>query len=278
MKPSDASEQLRLEILAKEAAEYGAQKKQAAPAESEVSEQPVEEAVPIEELPPPTSQQMEQAESFIRQARLARTRGQGAQATAYLKQAEGVAPNAPAVLEFIGDDFIERKQYRNAKEVYAKAFKLAPDNVSLEKKFAFAVLKTTSFGGPEMYSEYEVMANSKIAIGLSAMVPGLGQLVTGEIAKGIGFMTVWVGCLAWLVLAPGGHPAANHGQESALKELISSLFAKGATTSLQPIIFLPLGIAVITYLCSLFDSSMKAKSSQRIKIDRPKPPENLPFE
>jgi len=252
----DPELQKRLHRLEQEAAQLREQ--------ISAAQTPTEPAEP--QLPPPTAEQIENAENLIRQARLARSRGLGAQATEFLNQAEAVAPNAPIVLEFIGDDYAERGHFKKAREVYKKALEYAPNNVAIDRKHAEMVFKTSNFGSLELYSDFEVMANAKRAMIFTYIFPGAGQLVTGQWIKGGVMLGIWLLTLLGIVLLPRGQQL----QGASLIEI------KGHALNLW---VLPLlAIAFIDYIVAVADSTMAAKSAQVKKIAHPEPPDKLPFE
>jgi tetratricopeptide (TPR) repeat protein len=239
--------------------------------------EPEAEPEPEVELPPPTPEQLTAADNFIRQARLARTRGQNAQAADFLKKAEQAAPNAPAVLEFIGDDLAERKQFKQAREMYQKALKLAPKNVALERKFAETVLHTSALGSAAMYSEFEVSASKRAATIFSAIIPGAGQIFTGEYVKGALMFVFWAACIVLLI--------HDHDQFAGLFHLFGSkaLSDNFKATSFNGKLLIPLFIGFLIWISSIFDIKMgggggMGMSGPKPPPSHPVPPANLPFE
>lgn len=212
-----------------------------------------------------SKEQIDRAEQLIRQARLARSRGQNTQAMEYLKQAEAAAPQNPTVLEFIGDNFAENRRFKEAREVYQRAHKLAPHNAAIERKWANSILRTNPVD-PIAYSDLEVMASGKIAVLLTVVVPGLGQVVTKEFAKGITIFVLWVACVIWLVSIP-------HGIKG-----LTDLFAKSAAEQFHPIVLAPLGFGFFVWLGAVLDANFSSKSFVRRPVDRPTPLDNLPYE
>lgn len=269
--------QQRLEQLEREAAELRRQL-EGGPA-SEVSEKSDELTAPIEvseevdatpeepEAPPPTREQLDQAENFIRQARLARSRGLTSQANEFLAKAEAAAPTSPIVLEFIGDDNAERGQYRKAKEAYQKALTVDPKNAAIERKYGMMVLKADTHLNLAMYSDYEVVANAKRATILTCFLPGLGQLVTGEKVKGSIIMALWVGTIVLIRVLP-------NGVKSLMELMTANIGARGFDMGVLGLA----AFALLLHIGAIVDSSMKAKSYESIKILHPEPPEKLPFE
>ncbi|HEY3782191.1 MAG TPA: tetratricopeptide repeat protein [Fimbriimonadaceae bacterium] len=263
--------QQRLAQLEKEAAALREQlSKEPAAAEPEPEPEP--------ELPPPTHEQLAAADNFIRQARLARSRNQSAQASDFLKKAEQAVPNAPAVLEFIGDDLAERKQFKQAREMYQKALKLAPKNVALERKFAETILHTTALGNAALYSEFEVTSSRRAGTIFSAIIPGSGQIFSGEYVKGASMFIVWLVCIIWLLHDKDQFAGLFHIFGS---KALSTDFSKNAFDGK---LLIPLFIAFLVWIISIFDmkmgggGGMGGMNAPKAPPTHPTPPANLPFE
>jgi tetratricopeptide (TPR) repeat protein len=225
---------------------------------------PVPEPTP-EVVTPPTRAELDKAEKLIQQARLAKSRGKAAQMAAYLKQAEEAAPNAPMVLEFIGDQYLEQKRTGDARAAYKKAHDLDPKNVGVERKWAMTIVSSAPMGDPMMLAEYESMASSKIAAVLSGIVPGLGQIVLGEFAKGAFIVVVWLGMLLWMLPY---HP---------VQMIASVISGKDSKAPFQPIILVPAFIAFVLWVSAIFDAKMTSGLGRK-PIARPAPPDSRPFE
>ncbi len=86
-----------------------------AAAPSEVKE---EEVAPV--IPLPSPEQADKAEQLIRQSMLEKRRGNKVEATDLLKKAVEAAPGSPTVLEALGDDYVERRMMKEAREVYKR--------------------------------------------------------------------------------------------------------------------------------------------------------------
>ncbi len=261
---NDQEIQQRLQKLEAEAQRLREQMSSGQAAPEQIS--PGQPEKPVE-LPPPTRAQLDQADRLIQQARLAKTRGQTGQMANFLKQAEQAAPNAPTVLEFIGDQFLEQKRYRDAQAVYKRAFDLDPKNVGLERKWAQSIAAVAPMGDPMMMSEYESMASGKIASILSAFLPGLGQVVLGEFAKGAAIFGVWAGMILWLYLIPSG-----------LKGIVA-LFSQRASQEepFHAIVLVPMFIMFIVWISSIYDAKMTSGLGRK-PISHPIPPDDKPFE
>ena len=184
-----------------------------------------------------------------------------------LKMAEKMCPNSPLVLEFIGDDQLERRQFKEARATFARALKLDPKNAAIETKYAQTVLRTQAYFDPNMYSDYEQVANAKMAAVLSFFIPGLGQIVIGEYVKGILILAFWIGCLVAMRLIPGG-----------FQSLMDIMSLKFGFQTFNALVLVPLGGALILMIGAAIDLAFRGGSTKPPKIERPTPPENLPFE
>src|SRR6185436_10870880 len=118
---------------------------------------------------------------------------------------------ASSVLEALGDDYVERKQYLGAIKVYRDACRADPNNTSAERKFA----QISSMGASHMSIEDQLrmglsdsaminpedaLANPKWATFLSVFIPGSGQLVLGFWKKGLILFLVWVTSMTLFVI------------------------------------------------------------------------------
>ncbi|MBI3721152.1 MAG: hypothetical protein HY248_01245, partial [Fimbriimonas ginsengisoli] len=147
--------------------------------------------------PPPspsTAEQLLEADGLLRQARVAKMRGQNEQAAALLQQAADTAPGAAAVLEAVGDEFAERRRWGEARSAYLRAHRADPLNPAIERKYAQTILRTTAgftveqaLGGgldSPFVDPSDAAANAKWAAVLSFFVPGAGHFALGETVTG----------------------------------------------------------------------------------------------
>jgi tetratricopeptide (TPR) repeat protein len=232
-----------------------------------------EEAVPE----PSTPEQVTEAEALIRQSNLEKIRGNKSKSLDLLKQAAATAPGSAAVLEALGDDYAERKLYKEAKATYKKALALDPTNVGLERKHANLVFQTQNIGSIEdqlrmgmsdspFINRSEALASSKAAVVYAFFIPGLAQIVVGETALGFGLMGGWVVCVFWLFLLRGD-----------IESLVRfSVGGSGHGVGLMVIV--PLFISVVIYIISLSRAMSRAKTAPKREFERPKPPVDLPFD
>lgn len=240
---------------------------EAAPGEPE----PAVEANAEETPAPATPEQIAEAEGIIRRARLARNRGQNVQADELLRQAADVAPNSPAVLEAIGDDHYDKGQLGKAREYYERAFRLDKSNVSVERKFGMTLVQTDPIATMMVTDLDEPMIGTKVPPLLSAILPGLGQIVSGEVGKGVALLIFYVGSLAWVLSIPNG--------VQGLLGFVSGKSGQGpGQVPFNATVLLPIFMGVVAWIISVSDATMKAKARRFTPVDRPRPPVDLPFE
>ncbi len=220
------------------------------------------EAEQPKELARSTPEQVERAEALIRQMNVAKVRGQTAIADKLLQEAVETAPNCAVVQESLGDDFVARHQFRKAKEAYALAHKFDPENIGIENKFGEMVLKVDLMIDPFTLAAADsgTMASGRVAVVLSAMIPGLGQAVTGKWGKGIGFFVAWLTGIGIVVLLPGGFTS-----------MFKAMFSTAADKDFNPMAFGGLILAVLAWLLAIADASAGAKRMTPRKVERPAP-------
>lgn len=208
---------------------------------------------------PLTPEQQAELEAILKQAQLARIRKQPSVATKLLKEAAEKAPGSPLVLEALGDDQMERRVYNAAATSYEKALKLAPDNIALEKKHADAIYHTHAAGiGLDLADDN--FASPKARIFLAMILPGVGQMVRGAWAKGLIIMGGFVVALI-------------------VTSIVRGATARAASSDAKFAFAIPLAVALAFWLWGIIDASAGAKSAPKaMRLDRPKPPVDLPFE
>lgn len=132
--------------------------------------------------------------ALLREAHLLRMRSRYVEAEEKVREAATLAPDDPAALEMLGDLLAEKGTLGEAAEAYRRAKEQAPDRSALEEKHARLVLLLA-----EQERERELalllLENPSLAVsgrrrspalafGLSAFLPGLGQMYNGEYLKG----------------------------------------------------------------------------------------------
>ncbi len=228
-----------------------------------------EAEIPTDQEPveKPTAEQIANADRLIREARVFQMRGNRDEAMRLLKEAEAAAPNASLVLEAVGDELLEARKFGEARRYYDRARIADPLNLSADKKFADSVFRTNA--AVHQYDpslDAEIMANPKSAAILSFILPGLGQIVRGSTIKGLIFMLGYLACAG--VALKMGLPAA----------LVGLGTPNAPKSEVNPMVWGVTSVGFLIYIANAIDVALSAKISGKKQFDRPRPPENLPFE
>jgi TM2 domain-containing membrane protein YozV len=233
-----------------------------------------EPSEPEEELPsPPSTAAMQQAERLIREARVEKMRGSAQKALELVKSAAEIAPGSAIVQEALGDDLAERSRLGEARRAYRLAVRLDPSNVGVERKYAAIVAKASGIGSIDdqlraalsdslLPDASDSLASGPVAVLFSAIVPGLGQLVTGKKGLGIGLLSVWMICVVWL---------------SVMHDDVPRLFINGGEGA-NRLVIAPAVIMMITWLTAVGTMTTGVRSRARKSIDRPLPPVDMKFD
>jgi tetratricopeptide (TPR) repeat protein len=230
-----------------------------------LTDTPKQETQILTEEPLPND--IEAAERLIREAHLYTMRGDKARARELLEQAEKAAPRAPSVLVALGDAAMKRGNLKEATRLYGLAKDLEAKNVAYERKHAEAIFRQSQgliFDPTARPGTITDAASAKAAVVMSFMVPGLGQIVTGETGKGLTFLVVFAGCVIAIAMM-------------GLNGLFS-LFGMHAEKAGSQAVILPIAIGLVDWVAAIIDASSKAKRSERPRIIHPTPPADLPFE
>jgi tetratricopeptide (TPR) repeat protein len=240
-------------------------------------EKPAEEPEPEVEMVPPTPQELLAADALIRQARVEKMRGNASASTDLLRKAAEAAPTAPAVLEALADDLVERRQKKEAMPIYKKAVALDPKNVGLERKYAMLVLGSAGvlsfeeamradWSDSPFLSANDHVASAGAATILTVFLPGLGHIVLGKTVTGVMILSAWVASFLWLTL---------------MKKDLYDLLAKvsgHSTASVNYVVIMPILLLAIIFIGAINSLRTPKRSAGRTKAGRPTPPVNLPFD
>lgn len=267
----EETRRLREQLQAAPAASPAPQPAPAEPVAAPVSAAP--SAEDEEKLPdPPSDQQKEEADKLIQRYRLEKQRGNKEFAGRYLAEAVALAPGYSLVVECQADEALDNRKTIEAKRLYKRAVALDPKNVSAETKFANLVFRADAAAASAALNISEVSANAKTASILSAIIPGAGQIVTGQYVKGGLILALWV---TLIFFCPAG-----------LRSIASLASGRG---DVQAGPLMAVIAALFVYIGNLVDMSAYSKSlaAHRMmagvpeKKERPAPPkesDNLPFE
>lgn len=223
---------------------------------------------------PDDPSKVEQAEEYLRNANLATIRKDREEARRLYREAMHIAPNTPLVLEAVADDLRERKFYRPAQILYKRAVTIDPNNARIEAKLGECALEALRMIDPmaalsERESDPVLIARANTSVILSVLLPGLGQMVSGRVALGVGLMIVWAASVVWAIATPDG----ISGLLGALGLTLNQTRAPFNST-----VLLPMGIAAFTHLVAIFEAAGKAKRYTPKKVEKQEPPFDLPYE
>jgi tetratricopeptide (TPR) repeat protein len=159
--------------------------------------------------PSPASEVQARVERLLRDAHLHRMRQQWAAAETLCREALELSPEDPMGQEMLADLLAEKGSLDEALELYHQAFEQQPQKASLETKIARVVLQKDEELRERLAVEALINSpaskahrkrNAIIAVLLSLLCPGAGQLFNGQYVKG-GILLV-VGLLAFAFGAP----------------------------------------------------------------------------
>jgi hypothetical protein len=193
-----------------------------------------------------------------------------------LSLARLVGPIALAqVQEQRGDLFAMEERWADAKSCYAEAKSADPSRAVAEKKYAEMAVKIAdeqafSRLGDMMLrgdSLGEILTdpragkrNGFLAALSSMLVPGLGQMLAGQLLKGGIFMGLWLICLAFISLS---------GEREAFVGFITSVFnpgaAKGLPKQIGPLTWFALGGIALTWLVAVFEAPFSASKTETLR-------------
>lgn len=221
--------------------------------------------VPI--VTPPTPEQMAEAEDLLRLSHLALVRGDSKESDRLLERALEVAPGSAQVMEEVGDRQVKQRKLRAAKESYAASLAAEPNRASAERKYGETVLALQMVLDPSKIlgegNDDDSFVSAKALPVLSFLVPGLGQIVNGEVPKGLTMLFVWAGSI---VLT---------GMLSDQFRAFRLLLQGGG--DFNALALLPLFSAVMAFGWAVGDAASTAKLKERRQIVRPVPPVDKEF-
>lgn len=215
----------------------------------------------MDQFAPPSQSRVEQ---LLRDAYLLRMRQQWAASEELCRQALELSPEDVQGLELLGDLLTEKGSDAQALETYRRAFAIQPMKTSLEEKIARAVLRKAEdererleaqllIGKPA--SAKQRKRNQTVAVLLSMICPGGGQMFNGQYVKG----GVFLG-LGLLALGFGG-PHALKMLLALAGPLPRGEEPNGALAALGM-------VGGLIWFASLMDASAQAgKSTKRALMD-----------
>ena len=195
-------------------------------------------------LPPPreaTDAEREQADRLLTAANLARRRGSYAEAEQRCREAVEKNPSDASALELYGDILQAIGRVDDAVLAYDRARELDPKRRSAERKYADLVLQQNR-SIARLSDEY-IPRNPMVAVLMSSLLPGAGQMYNGQPVKGLLIavgMLICVFVLGW----------TDYG------------FASGLTSITPPLVFFML-LAGAIYIYAVIDANINARRGKR---------------
>lgn len=173
--------------------------------------QKAEVALALPEFREATIQEKLKAEPILRDASMLRRRERYAEALLKCREALDLTPKDAAALELMGDILQGVARIDEALAAYKRATEADPKRASAERKYGDLLMRQQNWGGsadPE-----DVPKNPFVAVLLSALLPGAGQIYNSELAKGVFLLAADVIIVLLLyLLPPSGGKALSTGQ------------------------------------------------------------------
>lgn len=234
------------------------------------------EAIPVDSGPI----NLKRVEESIRLARAERTRGNKQAALDKLLALVEEIPRSAVAWEALGDEYVERKRTKEAREAYQRAHELLPEHSGIERKYAAlvfthvvqddATFEQLMRGDTLLMSPGESLANAKLATVFSIFLPGSGQLVMGQNRLGIGLLVTWLLMVGWAV--------------SMQADLRGLLGMAGITSPGGPrrpdnlTVLVPIFAAIAIHFASVsLCAAASSRAQQRTRAKHPAPPVDKEF-
>ena len=202
----------------------------------------------------PKTEEQAKAEQLLRDAHIQRMRKQWATAETLCREALKLDPDDGMAREMLGDLLMEKGSVDEALETYRAALERQPGKAVLEEKVARAVLQQDAERRSRAEAEL-MLASPKlkgekkrgvaVAVMLSVLCPGVGQMVLGDYVKGTAMLVVGLGGLFL-------------GGLDLLKFLTGTMDRNGGS----PMLALIGGVGLLTWLYSLIDAASQANQSK----------------
>jgi tetratricopeptide (TPR) repeat protein len=193
-------------------------------------------------------------EQLLRQITAARVRGDWATARQLAEEATQKAPQRADVHELLGDILRQLGDKEGALSCYQRARDLEPQRRSAEEKFAATLLELRTFEVPDEETP-ALPKNPMLALALSAVLPGVGQIYNEQWLKGILF------CLGTLL--PLGSFLQLYGK--TVTHSLNAPIPSASEPSLGQLLLTALVglIALAMWTWSLWDAYQTARRFQR---------------
>ncbi|MCX7642265.1 MAG: DUF5683 domain-containing protein [Armatimonadetes bacterium] len=208
----------------------------------------------------------DEVERLLTQANAERAKGNFLAARRLLEQALQKAPERAEIHELLGDVYKSVGDLSAALECYKKARELDSSRHSAEEKFALTLLEVNP---PTVPEEVPFLPkNPNVAVILSAILPGAGQVYNEQWFKGIAMCVVTLVSLGYFL-------QFYHQIRSATimptPSQIQQQLEKASTGEILLLLLAGL-LAFCTWTWSILDAYNTARKLQQQQIQRPSPP------
>jgi curved DNA-binding protein CbpA len=186
-------------------------------------------------------QERTEADRLLTSANIARRRNSFKEAEKLCRQAVELVPTDAAALELYGDVLQATGRVDDAILAYKTATEIDSNRQSAEKKYGDLVLRqdrSIAF----MQDEF-VPGNANVAVLLSAVFPGAGQVYNGQLFKGIIIVAAFLAVMFIILYTPYGIP---HEKQSLPMSLGVSILIAGSI-----------------YIYSVVDANITARRGKR---------------
>jgi tetratricopeptide (TPR) repeat protein len=220
-------------------------------------------------------------------ANVQRMRGQLVDARATLQQALALGgepgPGDAPVHEMLGDILAADERWDEAKTAYGTAHALDPRRASAERKFAQMTLRAADAAAERALAEAVLRGeavpggasgasaagggafgggargkrNAGLAMLLSGLAPGFGQLYNGQLVKGLICLGIFFVTLLAIRLSPDG--------DLLVKQAVSLLAGqplRGARGEVSPLLWLLVFLSAAVWLYALLDAPITASKTE----------------
>lgn len=206
------------------------------------------------------------ADMLLRQAHIAKTRGEADRSSHMVAEAYQQFPHYPAAILAYVDELLDRGRAGDAVRILDEAVATTPPNLALEDKRAELVLRTRYRAPIDLDEAKANYASGKTALWLSVLLPGLGHMAMENYQRGAWIMAAWLVGIGGVFLVPNGVPG------------LAGVLSPHAKVPFNPLVLLPILIALAAFAVAVSEMSHIAKQTETLRPTHPVPPENLPFE
>ena len=211
-------------------------------------------------------------DTIERNLAIAERRGDATAIERLMAELRELDPQSLAVIKADVQVLIKSKKGDEALKMLSEACAARPDDKELASLFADVVYKqkidgvTVDMDAPA--SAFEESTTARASAMTSMFLPGLGQILAGDVPKGYFMTGGYLGGWITVFLIPNGI--------AGFMKLLG--LSRDPGIQFNGLILLPMGMIVAIYLWSISDASIAAKPYKKTIVEHPKPPVDKDFE